>query len=86
MKKQIEGIESQLRLAITEAKLSRHRLSQLSGVDRAQLSYFVQGKRTLTLRSAEKIAAVLGLELKPIEERYIRNGKAKKKKSKKKTI
>jgi len=63
MKKKIEGIESQLRRAIIEAKLSRHRLSQLSGVDRAQLSYFVQGKRTLTLKSAEKIAEVLGLEL-----------------------
>ena len=63
MKKKIEGIESQLKRAIIEAEISRHRISQLSGVDRAQLSYFVQGKRTLTLKSAEKIAEVLGLVL-----------------------
>lgn len=68
MKQKTSGIESQLRQAIIEADMSRHRLSQLSGVDRAQLSYFVQGKRTLTLGSAEKIAEVLGLRIKNISQ------------------
>ena len=64
MKRKIEGIESQLRQAILKSGMSRNQLSIKSGVDPAQLCYFVQGKRTLTLRSAEKIAKVLGLELK----------------------
>jgi transcriptional regulator with XRE-family HTH domain len=61
--RKVKGIESQLRQAIQEAQISRNRLSILSGIDPAQLCYFVQGKRTLTLKSAEKIAEVLGLEL-----------------------
>ena len=63
-----KGIESQLRQAIQEAPISRNQLSIKSGVDPAQLCYFVQGKRTLTLRSAEKIAEALGLELRPVNK------------------
>ena len=59
-----KGIESQLRQAILDSGLSRYQISKLSGVDKSQLSYFVHGKRSLTLTSAEKIAEVLGLELK----------------------
>ena len=65
MEKKIKGIESQLRQAILESIMNRNQISKKSGVDRAQLCYFVQGKRTLTLKSAEKIAEVLGLELRP---------------------
>ncbi len=65
MKTRATGIESQLRQAILESEMSRNEISRRSGVDRAQLCYFVQGKRTLTLRSAEKIAEALGLELRP---------------------
>jgi transcriptional regulator with XRE-family HTH domain len=68
MKKR-KGLESQLRQAILDSKLSRYKISQLTGVDKAQLSYFVHGKRTLTLESAEKIAEVLKLELKPKKKR-----------------
>jgi len=60
-----KGIESQLRQAILESDLTRNQLSIKSGVDPAQLSYFIHGKRSLTLKSAEKIAEVLKLELKP---------------------
>lgn len=65
MKRKNKGIEYQLREAIKKSGMSRNQLSIKSGVDPAQLCYFVQGKRTLTLKSAEKIAEVLGLELKP---------------------
>jgi transcriptional regulator with XRE-family HTH domain len=64
-----KGLESQLRLAILESGISRNQLSIMSGVDPAQLCYFVQGKRSLTLRSAEKIAAALGLELRPVKKK-----------------
>jgi len=64
MKGKTKGIEYQLRQAIRQAGMSRNQLSMKSGVDPAQLCYFMQGKRSLTLRSAEKIAKVLELELK----------------------
>lgn len=64
-----KGLESQLRKAIQEAGISRNQLAIKSGVDPAQLCYFVQGKRSLTLRSAEKIATALNLELRPVEKK-----------------
>ena len=64
-----KGLESQLRQAILQADMSRNKLSQISGVDPAQLCYFVQGKRSLTLRSAERIAEALGLELRPTRKK-----------------
>ena len=60
-------IEEQLRRAIVGAAVSRYRLAALSGVSQASLSLFVSGKRTLTLESAAKLAAVLGLVLRPAE-------------------
>jgi ribosome-binding protein aMBF1 (putative translation factor) len=63
MKRKTKGIEEQLRQAILDADMSRNQLAKKSKVDPAQLCYFVQGKRTLTLKSAEKIAVVLKLEL-----------------------
>lgn len=59
-------IEEQLRRAIVEAekaKITRYRLSLLTGVSQATLSLFVNKKRTITLENAAKLAAVLGLEL-----------------------
>jgi transcriptional regulator with XRE-family HTH domain len=60
-----KDIEKKLREAIIKSKMSRYKISQLSGVGEAQLSLFVNGKRTLTLTSAAKVAKALGLELKP---------------------
>ena len=60
-----KDIEQKLRKAIVKSKMSRYKISQLSGVGEAQLSLFVNGKRTLTLTSAGKVAKVLGLDLKP---------------------
>ena len=68
MKRRTKGIEAQLRQARLNAGINRNEISRLAGVDKAQLSYFVQGKRTLTLKSAEKIAEVLGLELRQVKK------------------
>ena len=54
-----------LREAIKGSGLNITRLAELSGVDKGQISRFVNEERTLTLESAEKIAKVLKLELKP---------------------
>jgi len=58
-----QGIEEQLRQAVLGAGMSRRTLAGIAGLDGAQLSYFVRGRRSLTLRSAAGIAQVLGLEL-----------------------
>jgi len=60
-----KNIEQKLREAILKSKMSRYKISHLSGVGEAQLSLFVNGKRTLTLPVAAKIAEVLGFELVP---------------------
>lgn len=60
-----KGIESQLKDALLRSRMSRYKISQLSGLSNAQLSYFVNGKRSLTLPAAAKLAKVLGFELKP---------------------
>jgi len=74
-KKRTSGLEAPLRQAMADSGMSQHQLAALSGIDPAQISYFMSGKRSLTLRSAEKITALLGLELKPVK------GRAKSKKA-----
>ena len=59
-----KDIEQKLRDAIVNSKMSRYKISKLSGIGQAPLSLFVNGKRTLTLTSAAKVAEVLGLDLK----------------------
>ncbi len=58
-------IEEQLRQAIIKSDISRYRLSQLSGVDNAVLSNFVNHKRSLVMTTAAKLAKALNLELRP---------------------
>jgi transcriptional regulator with XRE-family HTH domain len=61
-------IENKLRRAIVESDLSRYEISKRSGVAASQLSYFVNGKRTLRLDSAAKVAEILKLDLTPKKE------------------
>ena len=63
VKKLKPNIEERLRQAILDSDMSRYRISRLSGVADSQLCFFVNGKRTLTLTSAAKVAKVLGLDL-----------------------
>jgi len=56
-------LEAQLRQAIADSGMSPSQVGVLSGVDPGQLSRFVRCERTLILRSADKIARLLGLEL-----------------------
>jgi transcriptional regulator with XRE-family HTH domain len=64
MEESKSNIEEQLREAIAESELSNYQISDNSGVSKAQLSLFVNRKRTLTLAAAAKIAEALGLEFK----------------------
>lgn len=64
-----ENIEQRLRRAVLESGLSRYQIAKISGVSEAQLSFFVNGKRSLTLPVAARLAEVLGLELRPIKRK-----------------
>jgi transcriptional regulator with XRE-family HTH domain len=48
-----------------ESGPSVHRLSRRSGIDRAVISRFKRGQRSIDLRTADALAAALGLALTP---------------------
>jgi len=48
--------------------MSAYRLSRLSGVSEPTISRWLSGKRDIKLKTANKIFAVLGLELKDLHE------------------
>lgn len=62
-KKKKVDFESQLKQALLKSGMSRYKISQLSGLSNAQLSYFVNDKRSLSLSAASKLAETLGFEL-----------------------
>ena len=64
-----ENIEERLKRALSESKLTRYQIAKISGLSQAQLSYFVNGKRTLTLPAAARLAEALNLELKPMKRK-----------------
>ena len=63
-----QDIEEQLREAIIHSSMTRYRLSVLSGVSQTILSMFVHRKRCMTLDTAAKLAKVLKLELRPVQD------------------
>ena len=66
-KKKIEW-EIQFRVAIEQSGMSLKEIARKSDVDDSQLSRFLRGERTFTLPTAERIARVIGLELKEIRK------------------
>ncbi|MCJ7729797.1 MAG: hypothetical protein MUO27_07985 [Sedimentisphaerales bacterium] len=65
MKTSKVNIEEYLRKAIMTSSMSRYEIAKRAKVNEAQLSYFVNRKRSLILTSAAKVADFLGLELRP---------------------
>ena len=55
-----------LRQAITDTGLPLLRIEQDTGVQRASISRFVRGERSLRLDAADKLAEYLGLSLQPV--------------------
>jgi len=56
-------LEKELRKAIADSGYSGYRLAKESDVPQGVLSRFINGKRTITLATASKLAEILGLEL-----------------------
>ncbi len=63
----MKDIEKQLKRALIDSDMSRAEIVRKSKkqLSEAQLSYFVNNKRSLTLPAAAKLAKILGLELTP---------------------
>ena len=66
-------LETAIRRAIGNSGMTLYRLSQLSGLDRAQVYRFASDdprtRRTLTLPAASKLCRALGLELRPVKRK-----------------
>jgi plasmid maintenance system antidote protein VapI len=62
-------ITDALRRAILDSGLPFLRIAQETGVERASLSRFVAGKRSLRLDMADKLAAYFGLTLTSTEKK-----------------
>jgi transcriptional regulator with XRE-family HTH domain len=62
-KKAPQSLSDQLRELIAAAGPSVYELARDAGVDRSVLSRFLAGKRTITLETADRLAAVLRLRL-----------------------
>ena len=56
-------VSEALKKAIEASGVSRYRISKETGVEESALSRFVNGKRSLDLRSVDEVATYLGLEL-----------------------
>lgn len=52
-----------IRAAIETSDLTPYEIAKRSGVDKASLSRFIAGDRSLSLESIEKLAPELGLEI-----------------------
>jgi transcriptional regulator with XRE-family HTH domain len=58
-----QSLPDQLRAAVAARGFTAYELGKLSGVDKAAISRFLKGERDLTLTSAGRIAAAMGLRL-----------------------
>jgi len=65
MKRKATNIMDQLRQAMADSGQSLYAIAKGSGVDYASVQRFKTRERGLTLESAGKLIAYLGLELKP---------------------
>jgi plasmid maintenance system antidote protein VapI len=64
-----KDIQETLRQAILAAGISRYRLAKVSGVSEGVISHFVNRNRGLTMETGAKLAAALGLELRPVSRK-----------------
>jgi plasmid maintenance system antidote protein VapI len=60
----VKTISDAIRQAILNSGLPLQQIAESAGVERASLSRFVRGERTLRLDIADKLAKYFGLELK----------------------
>jgi transcriptional regulator with XRE-family HTH domain len=64
-----DDVEQQLRQIIRDSGLSMYKIAKISNVSFSQISYFMNGHRTLTLPAVAAICRALEYELRPIDKR-----------------
>ena len=62
-RKSAKTISEQLREAIGRSDLSAYELAEAAGVNRSVLSRFLNGRRSITLETLDRLADVLKLRL-----------------------
>ena len=62
-------VEQQLWQLIRDSGLSMYKIAKISNVSFSQISYFMNGHRTLTLPAVAAICKALEYELRPIDKR-----------------
>jgi len=62
----MKTIDTTLLAAIKKSGLTHYSLGQLAGVAPAQIDRFISGERGISLATAAKLCAALGLELHPV--------------------
>ena len=67
-KRKNDNWEEFFRVAITKSGLSLKEIGDRSEVDTSQLSRFMREERGLSIKTAEKVANVVGLDLKEIRK------------------
>jgi plasmid maintenance system antidote protein VapI len=65
----VKTISEVIRQAILDSGLPLQQIAERAGVERASLSRFVRGERSLRLDMADRLAAYFGLELKKSRKR-----------------
>jgi len=74
-KRRQQKLSEQLREAILAGPMSRRQIALQLGIDEGQLSRFMNFKGGLSMEGIDKVAALLGLELKPIQRTRAKKGR-----------
>ncbi len=56
-------IQDEMRAAIEKGKISRYRISKLTGISQTHLCQFMDGSKGLSMKAMEKVAECLGFEI-----------------------
>jgi transcriptional regulator with XRE-family HTH domain len=63
--KKARSISDALRSAIIKSGMTRYEIAKRSGVPQSALSRFMNGERSISLETLDKLAEVLSVELSP---------------------
>jgi len=64
MHRMSQSFSEQLRQAVRDSKMTRYRISWLTGIAESTLCKFIQGERGLSLASIDRLMDALNLEIK----------------------
>ena len=66
-------MEALLRQAILESDRTQYRIAKDAGISLAQMSYFINGHRSLSLQAAGKLAETLGFQF--VQKKRVRKAR-----------